>query len=190
MLKPFHFAAILLLFCLTYSGLKAQLVSSAGITTKDISALYKMVTKQRVKSGRFVYLVYLKDSSRLKVNSNIFKDKVFGRHFVYYAGKDSLSQIFPDQTITLVKQNPFDNSAEDLIGIPSDSCWRFQVLKGRISAYSFLLNENRINEIQFENGSIVPFDPKALEILIADDEEAYNLFLQKNYYGAIRRFNE
>lgn len=194
-----YFARFLLPFCFSCSVLYAQQDSPvphpqenkpAGITTKDLSKLYKSATKQRVNSGRFVYQVYLKDSSTIKVNSNIFKDKISGKHFVYYSGKDSVMRIFPSQTIMIAKQNPFDRSADNLIGMPSDSCWRFELISGKISAYSFMLNETRIDEIRFENGSIEQFDPEKLEMLTNANETARSLYLQGSFYSAIKKLNE
>lgn len=154
--------------------------------TRDENRFVRKAKRYDRNSWRSTYYVYMKDGSVLEANSKIFKDKTSGKHFLYYSGNDSVSKIFPDQTIKVIKQHPYyELSKVPITGVPLDSCWRFQLIKGKINGYSFLFENAKLNEFQLSNGEILSMDPKQLEPLLINNKKAYKAFLKTEYYRAI-----
>jgi hypothetical protein len=70
----------------------------------------------------------------------------------------------------------------------------FNVIKGKISAYSFLSETSGVNsfylwQLQIDGGAMQQFDPQLLEPLVKNDAKAYKAFLKKDYYKAILLYN-
>ncbi|MDB5121777.1 MAG: hypothetical protein JWN56_2995 [Sphingobacteriales bacterium] len=143
------------------------------------------------KSWMDIYSIYMKDGSILKVNSNIFINPASGKHFLYSSGKDSVSKIYPDQTIKLIKQNPYYKIEEMPVeGTALDSCWRFKVITGKINGYSSFFKSVQLNEFQLNNGKIISIGSKELEALLISNKKAYAAFLIKDYYRAVKIYNQ
>lgn len=146
---------------------------------------------------KYIYFADMKDGARLEVNSSIFKDPESGKHFLYYNDKGLIKKIFPDQTLRIIKQNPYlkEKNFKDifddipLVGVPLDSCWRFQVIRGEIDGYSSFYKSIQVNEVRL-NDKIIPVDSKELENILMGNQKAYEAFLNKEYFQAISIFNE
>jgi hypothetical protein len=148
---------------------------------------------------KYDYVVLLRDSSELKVRSKIYSDTV--KHVNYLVFEDkSVSKsdsgrkrnILPAETLSIVR---FDrNSGADITGIPTDSCWLFHVVKGKINIYSFLsekeINSDYITAIQIGDGPIQALNEDQLRELMKDNKKAMKFLDKKNYYTAIMRYNE
>ncbi|MBI2729886.1 MAG: hypothetical protein HYX40_03895 [Sphingobacteriales bacterium] len=149
---------------------------------------------------KWEYSITLKDSTKLIVNSKLFLDEERKSFYLEYKNKnlsksDSnyLQRIYPVQTISAERMDRVWNTV--ISGIPTDSCWLFAVLSGPINAYSVFsesasVMEGNITAIQLNNGSIEAFDPEKLKEIIKDNPKAMKSFNKKDYYNAIRKYNE
>ena len=84
-------------------------------------------------------------------------------------------------------------SGGDFVGQASDSCWLFKVIGGKINAYTEMaessVTDDCIRYIQLGDGPMLSIkDPKAAE-LFAGDARAQELFADKKYNRAIKRYN-
>jgi hypothetical protein len=95
---------------------------------------------------KYTYEVHMKDGSFIKANSDILQEGKGTSFFLYYSKNDSLRKIFPEETIKVIRPNPYDNS-ESLIGYPDTTTWKFVLLEGKINA-TYLFNKGwQISEI-------------------------------------------
>jgi hypothetical protein len=79
-------------------------------------------------------------------------------------------------------------------GLPTDSCWLFPVVEGKVKAFSYLPEREDVAKyslIAFQVGDepIQPWDPRALDGTLKSDEKAYKYFLKKEYYDAILKYD-
>jgi hypothetical protein len=101
------------------------------------------------------------------------------------------SFIFPGDT----KQISRVTSEGRLIkGLPADTCWLFQSVKGKINCYSFLAEEGYdfLAAMQEgDDGLILPITKNNLmNVMQTQDEKILNLMERKQWVKAIRRFNQ
>lgn len=113
--------------------------------------------------------------------------------------KDSarFMKIYPSQTRSIAHIT-LETGAE-YPGRPTDSCWLFKIIEGKMSAYTSLgESENDLVDgvdyylqyIQVEDGPLIPIqDPKALE-LFGDNEKASAFFAKKEFARAIKKYNK
>ena len=138
---------------------------------------------------KYIYDIELKDGSHIQANSDILKDSVSGKYFLYYSKGDSLKQIFAEETFKITRPDPF-NMQQKIEGLPNGDKWRFTVIKGKINAFCFFIDGTEINQIQINNGEITPFKPDYLRSLIGDNKKAINAWEEKNYYEAVKTYNK
>lgn len=106
-------------------------------------------------------------------------------------------KIYPSQTRSIAHVN-LETGAE-YPGRPTDSCWLFKVIEGKISAYTSLGEyeddladgvDYYLQYIQAGDGPLIPIqDPKALE-LFGDNEKARAFFAKKEFEKAIKKYNK
>lgn len=157
---------------------------------------YSNPFKQKIKKHgkykrnvwKYIYDVELKDGSNVKANSDILKDSISGKYFLYYSKGDSSKQIFAHETLKIKRPNPF-NMLQTIEGLPNGDKWRFAVIKGKINANCFFIKGNEINEIQLNGADIIPFNSEHLKSLIKNSKKALKAFDKKDYYTAINIFN-
>ncbi|MEJ6982339.1 hypothetical protein WG906_17880 [Pedobacter sp. P351] len=137
---------------------------------------------------KYIYEVEMKDGSNVQANSDILKDSISGKHFLYSSNSNSLKQIFAGETSKITRPDPY-NMKQTIEGLPNGDKWRFAVIKGKINAFCFFVKGNEINEIQLNGADIIPFNTEHLKSLIKNSAKALKAFDQKDYYTAINIFN-
>jgi len=158
---------------------------------RDTQAAFKKANKRFDENvWRYIYTVYLKNGNELKANSKIFRDKITGKDFLYCIFKDSVTQIFADQTIRLSKQNPYKSLSVDVSGAVVDGRWRFQLIGGKITGFASFYKNNELDEAQLASGEIVPIESEQIKVLMQTNKKAYREYLNKHYYRALMIFND
>jgi len=138
---------------------------------------------------KYQYEIYLKNGEIVKANSEILKDSISGKYYIYYSDEKALTKIFPEETTLIKKRNPY-NMFETIEGVPHGNLWRFTVLKGRINAFCFFVNGRQINEIQLKDQEIKPLDVGYLRFLFTGLGEAMEACDKQDYYTAITIYNQ
>jgi hypothetical protein len=107
--------------------------------------------------------------------------------------KDSgrFTRITPSQTKSISHVNVL--TGQDYTGQPSDSCWLFKPIEGKINAYTALaeisVDDEFLLYVQAGDGPLIPIaDPKAADLFSANSEAA-NLFSNKKYNKALKKYN-
>jgi hypothetical protein len=148
---------------------------------------------------KFTFTVLFRDSSTKTFNSQIHFDTSNQKYYLLHENRKlpksdpaRNQKIYADQTINVCRFVTIDKIRIE--GVPTDSCWLFKVLSGKINAYSECSEISRIDAtyttaIQVAGDKIEPLMPEKLEQLISGDEKALKLFKRKLYYDAIDRFN-
>jgi hypothetical protein len=148
---------------------------------------------------KYEYAVVLRDSSQVKVKSKIYSDTVNHVNYLVYEDRsvsksdsDRKKKILPSETLSIMR---FDRlTGGDVTGLPTDSCWLFKVVKGKINIYSFLsetdIDSDYITAIQVGEGPIEPLKEDQLRELMKDNKRAMKFLEKKNYYTAILKYNE
>ncbi|MDB5118790.1 MAG: hypothetical protein JWN56_8 [Sphingobacteriales bacterium] len=176
----------------------------------------RMMTRSWLNNANYLvnekydFEVHLNDGTKQIVKSKIYTDTIAHQSYLEYINKslaegDSrrITRIYPSKTSKIIRiivplhTNEFEPAPRPyaIEGLSSDSCWRFKVISGKISAFSFLseqydLNTFYLNAFQFNNGEIQPLDPEKLKNIIQSDGKAMKYFQKKDYYGAILRYNK
>jgi hypothetical protein len=154
------------------------------------------------------FIVTLRDSTTLTLNSAIYIDSVSKKRFIVlvdkqYKKSDSnrYKKIYPSQTRGLVcvvkpKNAEFDQPGFYLPGKLTDSCWMFKAITGEITAYSDVCEEDGVNfdrstivGIQLKDGPIVKYNEDNLKQMVGQDINALEAIQNKNYYKAIKKYN-
>ncbi|MFM8913952.1 MAG: hypothetical protein ACKOE6_13720, partial [Flammeovirgaceae bacterium] len=87
-------------------------------------------------------------------------------------------------------------NGEKITGIPTDSCWLFLAVKGKINAYSYLAEKGlgswgSIIAVQKGEGQpILPLNKDNLEEMVADNAEALKFAKKKKLEKAITIYNK
>jgi hypothetical protein len=146
----------------------------------------------------YTFRVFFKDSTKMFVNSFIYSDSV--KHSFYIVAVDKSlpetdpnreQKIYPDQTSSIIQFN--DNG--NLSGVPTDSCWLFKVISGKINIYSKIpknkgLKNEMITAAQIGTGPIDRFFPLVLYPVIKEDKAALNEWDKYSFINAIKRYNK
>lgn len=138
-------------------------------------------------SRKYEFTVVLQNDSSFTVKTKI--DIKAEKHLLVVKKKKEKWEITPDQTREISRLTYPANTR--LVGIPSDSCWLFQSIQGRISAYSYLaeLNSEYLVAVRKYNGPIVKLTPDALKEMLEDHEKALKHWGKKQYKQAIEAYN-
>lgn len=151
---------------------------------------------------KFDYVITGGDGSVKKVKSKILIDESTKKFYVEYENKDLPKsdpnrkiKVYPGETLSISRMDAY--TGKMLNGVAADSCWFFKVISGPIAAYTFLsespasFDEGHIVAVQKgENMPIVKFDEFNLKAMIADDKDAMQYFKLKDYYGALKKYNQ
>lgn len=164
-----------------------------------------MYSSNTVVNDTYDFKVYLKDGTVKQVKSEIYPDTAAHSNYLLlvdksFSRKDPKREqkIYANQTLKITRMasiSPSENAKPvEIAGNATDSCWLFQVVHGKISAYSYLsetvyVQDFTVIAFQPENGKILSLTPELLEPLIKTDEKAYRKFMRKKYYAAILKFN-
>jgi hypothetical protein len=135
----------------------------------------------------FTFKVHLLDSSVVEANSDIFYDQSLRKYYIFYHKADSLRKIYPEQTLLLSKRVNTEDEFRHYVGIPTEACWRFCVLKGRMNGITFYLRSNAaINEIQVDDTDFLNINSVEAEAYFKTSPKAYKHYQAKDYRKAIK----
>lgn len=151
------------------------------------------------QSTDFNLTVELKDGSRHNFNSFFYYDTILKKAYVEkidrkLSKKDTnrVQKIYVHQT---ARVTAFENAGLKVpsMGVITDSCWLFPVVRGTITLYAFspqISDPNlKIFGMQTNFGSIQPFDEQKIELLVADNPKALKEFKKKRFMKAVEIYN-
>jgi len=149
----------------------------------------------------YVFDVVMKDSSKKKIESDIYYDSFSNKTYLVYvdkkhAGADE-ERIYANQTIAISRTDSVGNVGDFTFvkGIANDTMWMFKALPGPISIYSYMseygeyFDPANISGIQLNDGPIVIFTEENLRRMMAKDTKALQLVDKKYHMRAIRKYN-
>ncbi|OCX50631.1 hypothetical protein BEL04_22940 [Mucilaginibacter sp. PPCGB 2223] len=148
-------------------------------------------------NNEYKFKVIMKDSTVKEIKSKIHVDTVTHKSYLVFNDKSvpesdpkRYKKIYCDQTLTITRSEGIVN----FTGLATDSCWLFRVLRGKISAYSHLseienINSDYLQAFQVGNGPIQKLDSAALAPVLKEDPKAFKLFMKKDFYKAITRYD-
>ncbi|WP_158825548.1 hypothetical protein [Mucilaginibacter lacusdianchii] len=152
-----------------------------------------------LSNNTYEFSVMMRDSSIKTFKSKIYTNVELHRTYLIYQN-DSLSKtdpsreqkIYPEQTL---EANRVDGSYGTIVGVPTDSCWLFRVIRGKINAYAKLPEKKSLKAesiCAFQSGKTAILKLTATELgrFVMDDEEAYTALKKKNYLAAIQAYNK
>jgi hypothetical protein len=154
-----------------------------------------------LQNSKYTFKVTLKDNSQLDVKSKIYADTATHKSYLIYVNKalkrddpNRETKIYPEQTLKISRQEVNFRGSYDVNGMPTDSCWLFKVVTGKINMYSHLsetemLNNMYLRAFQVGDGPVQKIDSASLVSLIKDSPKAMKAFNKKDYYKAIDKFN-
>ncbi|MEJ8844397.1 hypothetical protein WG954_18530 [Lacibacter sp. H375] len=151
------------------------------------------------QSTDFNLTVELKDGRRHNFNSFFYYDTILRKAYVEkvdrkLSKKDSnrVQKIYVDET---ARVTAFENAGLKVpaMGIVTDSCWLFPVVRGTITLYAFspqMSDPNlKIFGMQMNFGSIQPFNEQKIELLVANNPKALKEFKKKRFMRAVEIYN-
>ncbi len=139
-------------------------------------------------SKKYKFTVLLKNDCLFVVKTRI---EISGkRHVIQARINKRRIEIVPDQTKEIYRI--LDDRNTRLVGIPSDSCWLFLSIQGKISAYSYLAERNSeyIIAAQKYSGPIVKITEESLREMVEDNEKAVRQVEKKRFKKAIEIYNQ
>lgn len=86
-----------------------------------------------------------------------------------------------------------DDTGLKISGMPTDSCWLFLAVKGKINGYSYLAEKGSSSLIAIQKGEgapILPLNKDNLEEMVAENPEALKFAQKKKLEKAITTFNK
>jgi len=147
-------------------------------------------------SQKHKFKVLMKDSSTLELVAKIDADSLT-RYLVYTdrsvkrSDSGRTKRIYPSQTLSISRLDKY--GTDTYTGIPADSCWLFPAIKGALTAYAALaedeIDDSFLLYIQKGDGPLVRLTDDNLEASIKDNEKAERLLKKKKYSRAIIKFN-
>lgn len=149
----------------------------------------------------YTFKVLMKDSSVLEIDSKIHVDTIKRMSYLVYKNKsltrsdtNRVKKIYANQTLKISRPNDMDYRMKTIEGFATDSCWLFNVIKGKINLYSHLsetldIDNNYILTMQTGNGPVQKVDSAALANIIRGNARAMRALKKKDYYTAASRFN-
>ncbi len=179
----------------------------SNITMNNMMDMNRMMNRNwyygfdYLTNDKYNYQVTMKDNSVLEVKSILYADTVKHKSYLIYVNKslkkgdpNREKRIYADQTLKISREQFGVKNTYNVYGVATDSCWLFNVVKGKINAYSHLsevdyLNSFYLRAFQIGDGPIKKIDSAALSSVIQDNPKAMKAFLKKDYYKAIVRYN-
>lgn len=149
-----------------------------------------------VEPQGYKFKVMMKDSTVKTIKSAILYDSVRHKTYITYKDKNPkdyqvrMIKVYANQTICITRTD-YDT---DITGMANDSCWFFKVVKGKISAYSPLSETENIDSFHIRafklgDGPMQKLDSASLGSVLKSNEKAYKIFIKKDYYKAISKYN-
>ena len=138
-------------------------------------------------SAKYEFHIILKNDSTVieRTRINLSKDE---DNSLTVKHKGSKHEVFPKDTKFIFRMTL---EGKQIVGIPSDSCWLFKSVLGKINGYSFLAEEGieHIIAIQEGSGPIVPLTKENLLPMVATNPKALKLAQKDKLHRAITTFN-
>jgi hypothetical protein len=201
-----------------YPGMAAYRAQQTRQLAQDrmLAQMNTMNYLDRNYNPSYTFVVIMKDSSKLVLDSQILNDTTLKKNYLLLVDKkfkrsdtNRYKKIYPSQTMSISRDisASFPSPQEDdtggpkpfyLVGKASDSCWVFKVINGPISAYSslselsgdYLFKPFAIVAIQLNDGPIIKYNEDNLKQMVGQDLAALEDIQKKNYYKAIKKYNK
>lgn len=138
-------------------------------------------------SYKYEFSVVLKNGEEKKIKSKIhLADSV---HSLTYKENGEKKKLLPTETQEIYR---YTNTGKKIAGVPTDSCWLFKVLEGKINGYSFLSEESSSYLSAFQNGDgeILPLTKNNLLPIVGDDPKRVKWVEKGNFAKAILDYNK
>lgn len=117
-------------------------------------------------SYKYEFTVVFKNDEKLTFRSKInLSDSI---HSVTYKNGGQKRKILPSETREIFR---YTTDGKKITGIPTDSCWLFRVVDGKINGYSFLATEGAdyLTAFQVGDREILPLTKENLMPVMMDD---------------------
>ena len=173
---------------------KAQL-SNMHMFNFNMHMIHKSGASSIFGKDIYKFALLLKDSTELNIQSKVYFDTVTNKNYLVYISRNQKDKnrrkiVYPDQTV-LIEQYFLGRYT---VGIPTDSCWLFRVVTGKINAFAIypderMLKSAHLKAIQIEDGPIEPIDSEKLKSVFINNEKALEALRQNDLLKAIKRYN-
>lgn len=138
----------------------------------------------------YIFKICLLDSSIVQANSDIFYDQPSQKYYILYLKNDTIQKIYPEQTLLVSKKVNTEDESRRYVGVPTESCWRFCIIKGHMNGITFYLRSNPgVNEIQVDDSDFISITSSQAENYFKTSPKAYKYYLAKDYSKAIKVWN-
>ncbi|MFM7859343.1 MAG: hypothetical protein ACKO96_47325 [Flammeovirgaceae bacterium] len=200
-MKTNHHPLLFIIFFCSISSLAQMMPMNNTIRTPYGNATYTTwVPGPRMYYGgtatpsyKYLFTIVLKtdNDSTLLVKAKI--DASEKKHVIKAKVNKQKIVIKPTDTREISRIAPW---GEKLVGLPTDSCWLFLAIKGKINAYSYLAEKGTsswgsIIAVQKGEGQpILPLNKDNLEEMVADNPEALTFAKKKKLEKAITAYNK
>jgi hypothetical protein len=172
----------------------------------------RMMNLNQAGSGneKYNFTVLMKDSVKVEVSSKMYNDTARHKNYLLLVDKKypksdprREQKIYPDQTLGISRKTAayyekgIDNKFHpaQINGNPTDSCWLFKSIEGKINAYGYLSETDQTNSyvtadilgaIQLADGPIVKLSAAALTTMVGKNEDALE-FINKDFEKANKK---
>ena len=138
-------------------------------------------------SQKYEFTVVLTNEEELTFKAAIkLNDSI---HSLTYKKRGEKRVITPQETREVFR---LTRDGKKITGIPTDSCWLFKVVEGRINGYSYLASESAeyLSAFQVGDGEILPLTKENLLPIVKDDPKRVK-WVEKGRLGkAIVHYNK
>jgi len=138
-------------------------------------------------SQKYEFTVVLTNEEELTFKAAIkLNDSI---HSLTYKKRGAKRVITPQETREVFR---LTRDGKKITGIPTDSCWLFKVVEGRINGYSYLASESAeyLSAFQVGDGEILPLTKENLLPIVKDDPKRVK-WVEKGGLGkAIVHYNK
>lgn len=138
-------------------------------------------------SAKYEFKAILKNGEQKVFKSRINLEDTI--HSLTYKEDGIKKKLTPKETVEIFR---YSFSGKKIAGIPTDSCWLFKVLEGKINGYSFLSEESTtyLSAFQEEDGEILPLTKDNVMFYVGDDPRRIKWIEKGNYVKAILDYNK
>jgi len=150
-----------------------------------------------LSNNEYDFEVALRDTT-IHVHSKIYVDIPLRKSYMIYVDPRAAKndprrklKVYPTETVKVSRKDV--NTT--IVGMPTDSCWLFKVVTGKVNLYSQLsqtksLNNEYIKAYQVgDSGPILKLDSAALADIVRNDAKAYKMVTRSDYYKAVLKYN-
>jgi hypothetical protein len=161
----------------------------------------------QLRNYAYDFSVTMKDGTQRIVSSKIYSDTLTHRSYLIIVNHDlkrsdpnRQQKIYVNETSKITRIENMATEPDqparnfEVSGFPTDSCWLFKVMSGKIDAYSNLSEIRNIDNfylraIKVGDAPISKIDSATLATALTGNEKALKAFRKKDYYKAIDRYN-